>query len=171
MKGYKAMLRDKVPSTWKKALIYCKALNKWIDLVYEQHLRNIPQKERSNIVKELCARKKRKMVTVFDPTWPWVNSSNIKEIKAKPVNWLATFHDTIKWEDLEEEELEYWITIEGWVRWFTSRWMYILNAYQVMLYKLTDKELEEWLVREYSLEGYKNLVNYLIKCLKNERFS
>lgn len=41
MTGYKAMIHDRMPQEWYDGLIKCKALTRWIDYVYETHLRNI----------------------------------------------------------------------------------------------------------------------------------
>lgn len=90
------MLRDRCPAVIDLALRWCKAKTKWLDHVY-QHFINI------YVLKE-----ERYEATRI-----------ILGISGKYRNF--DFEKTIDWDNIDNEEEEYWKTILGWVNWFRNR--------------------------------------------------
>lgn len=90
------MLRDRCPAVIDLALRWCRAKTKWLDHVYS-HFINI------YVLKE-----ERYEATRI-----------ILGISGKYRNF--DFEKTIDWDNIDNEEEEYWKTILGWVNWFRNR--------------------------------------------------
>lgn len=133
MSGYKSMLRDRVVTAWDLGLLYCKAKTRWINYVYDLHLRKLDKKERSRV----C-----------------------RYISGMPVQGVScSFWGTIDPDGLLQannpEAYEYWNAINTWVKWFQRNLLFIrtdidrltrsefINKYNI------DTELFEFLTDHY----------------------
>ncbi len=91
MKGFKAMLSDRLPITWEMALLKCGAKLRWIDRVYEVHLRHLHKSIRAENVK-------------------FLTGGDAKS---------ATFMETVDPDGLmfcdDNDQYRYWIAVRSWV--------------------------------------------------------
>ena len=124
--------------------------------------------------------------------WIWIYSSNeerynaaksILGIEGKKMNF--NFKDTILWDNMSEEEKDYWTKVCGWVSWFQQKYAYIKNTYDIlnstgkdistiklriihdylMLMCPTTQDSDE--VKEEKNKDINSLVDYLIDCFEN----
>lgn len=113
--GYKAMIRDRVPSTVDLALRWCKAKTRWVEYVYYTYAWFLEDKENRDY-QVRCILGLAKNCRSFD------------------------FDNTIEWKDLSKEELEYWTGVSKWVKWFTQSVIPISESYKTHLLKGDDSE-------------------------------
>lgn len=155
--GYKEMLRDRCPQVVNYALKWQKAKERWINHAYNQ------------FIKIYCNNEERKHTTRI-----------ILGIAKFYRNF--EFDKSIDWENLTPEEETYWKRVSSWVRWFTERYAYIENTYQISkkcgkddfttkvelinlylsaLLPDEDADPEE---KQAKYQYVDNLVEFLIKC-------
>lgn len=117
--GYKGMLRDRCPTTVNYALKWQKAKEKWIDHVYSRIIRFAwTEYDLQNNLKlsyNDCKNHLTRLVL------------GIK--KGKVVNF--EFDYTIDWDNITQEETEYWKRVSSWVKWFKTTYLYIKNEYEL----------------------------------------
>ena len=100
--SYKEMLRDRISDMQAVdlALKWCKAKTRWINHTYD------------NFINCLADKSERYEATRI-----------ILGISGKCRNF--DFHKTIMWENLSEDDTEYWKIVEGWVIWFQNNMLEI----------------------------------------------
>lgn len=104
--GYKAMLTDRCPKLVSIALKWCKAKSKWVDYVYKTYVNIYTEKQlRHEAVRIVLGLSKKDRQ--FD------------------------FNKTIEWDNLNEEETNYWNYVKGWVEWFTKNHICIEQDYHL----------------------------------------
>lgn len=118
MKGYKQMIRDRMPENWVFVLKYFKALGKWINLVYNTRVR------------------------------PWntdyrQNARNANKSKAVKDLFDNEFIYTIDHEKahMSNQELENWRAIFRWIEWFNQNYLYIKQEY-LNVYRSREENLK-----------------------------
>ena len=157
--GYRGMLRDRCPTVVDYALKWQKAKERWVDHAYVNFIKfYVENKERNRATRIVLGIAK--YYRNFD------------------------FHKSIDWDNLSNEDTEYWKRVESWVSWFTKRYAYMENAYRnsknsgkdemsikielingYLSALLPDKnETEESKQAKYKYVD--NLVDYLIKCFE-----
>ena len=106
--GYIAMLRDRVPYVVNLALKWCQIKERWLKHVYDSQIGIYDSKnERYNATRIVLGIQK----------------------GHKPFD----FHSTIDWYNLSDEDKKTWSYVEGWIKWFSSCYMYIKNAYEISI--------------------------------------
>ena len=137
--GYKEMLRDRMPKMLNLALKWCKAKEKWLDYVYENHIKIVPKDQRGVEVKKCLGLKPKYNVNDMYP-YLWEKGISYKQINdfiySKSPQELSQilkmdFKDTIIWKDLDENETKFWNYVNSWVVWFKRTHMYIENTYKI----------------------------------------
>lgn len=172
MKGYKGMLRDRIPKVVDYALKWQKAKERWIDHSYKFFIKIIG--EELNVDDKIirtASENKRAVISIL---------LGMKKGKPKHFN----FDYTIDWENLTKEETVYWTRVSSWVRWFVKRYAYIENTYlvskqcgkddfaikvEIINTYLTPLLPDETETDEEKKAKYKyvdNLVDYLVNCFK-----
>lgn len=105
MTGYKQMISDNIPLTWNMALLWCHCKIRWINYVYDNHIRKYKDKKKK--------------------------SKTVKEIMGKSKDSLGvthTFSDSIDWGNLymnDKKQYNYWVIVEKWIVWFTSKGVFL----------------------------------------------
>lgn len=168
--GYRAMLRDRMPLMMNLALLYCKAKEDWIEHCYNNFIRVVPQSERSATVKEMLGLIKKpgckKMFTQDDYIMLAMYGYKKKEIKSPDKSKLYyTFKETIYWDELSDDDKEFWEGVCSIVNWFSNTYTYIENDYRISRsVGKNEQQIKEEIISRYKLDS--NLANYLIKCFK-----
>ena len=158
--GYREMLRDRCPKLVGYALKWCKAKEKWLNHVYNNWIWiYVSNEERYNAAK------------------------NVLGIKGKTMQF--NFEDTILWDNLSQDDKNYWTTICGWVSWFQDKYAYIENTYDILnssgktIVEIKLRIMHDYLMTmcpttedsdEVKAEKSKNvnaLTDYLIDCFEN----
>lgn len=140
--GYKEMLRDRVPYIVDLALKWCKAKQLWINHTYNAFIGiYIDSDERMGATKTVLG------------------------IRGKQHNF--NFHDSIDWDNLDDDETERWKNVENWVTWFQTN--YLIFEQQAKLTFSTDYDIVRNAIVN-SLEETQNpenskLVDYITKTL------
>jgi len=127
------MLRDRCPVVISIALKWCNAKTKWINHVYE------------NFIKLYSTKDER-----YEATRIVLGISN-KYRK-------FTFHNTISWENLNDDETEYWNIVESWVDWFTRRHLEIEISIKD---GLTNQEIIQKYKELSEIDNADKLLNYI----------
>lgn len=170
MTGYRAMLRDRMPLIMNLALLYCKAKEDWIEHCYNNFIRVVPQSERSTTVKEMLGLAKRpgckKIFTQDDYLMFAMYGYKKKEIEEPDKTKLYyTFKETIDWDELSADEIEFWEGVNDIVNWFSNTYTYIENDYRISIATgKNEQQIKEEIISRYKLDV--GLANYLIKCFK-----
>lgn len=144
-KGYKGMLRDRLPKTIDIALKWCKAKEKWIDHTYHNFVQFLSDKEDRDEATRIILGISKKY-REFD------------------------FHKSIMWDNLSEEETHYWQNVETWVNWFRVKYIYVQNEYNnslslgLNIYTIKQKIKKNFL-SSLNEEWQEKLCNYLISTL------
>lgn len=140
MKGYKGMLRDRIPLMPNLALKWCKAKDKWINHTYDNFV---------NIFKDKILRKEATQMIL-----------GVKK------GYYFEFEKTIMWENLDEDEYHYWKVISGWINWFCKMYQFVENDYKIYIGKgiLSEEEIQNIICQHYSLNA--KFYKYLMKCFK-----
>ena len=158
--GYKGMLRDRCPKVVDYALKWQKAKERWIDHAYDKFIRiYCDNEERKHTAKIILG------ISKFYRNFE--------------------FDKSIDWENLTKEETLYWKRISSWVGWFTKKYAYMENAYEISRKNGKDEfsiKVEiincylssllptQDMTEEEKQAKYKyvdNLVDFLIKCFEN----
>ena len=145
--GYKSMLRDRLPDTVDMALKWCKAKERWITHVYNAFIGVYTEKtERHNATRIVLGLSK-KMPRTFN------------------------FHKSIDWDNITEEERDLWKSVESWVMWFRTMYLYIENDYKISLaIGKSESEIKEELLSKHlqqvDPEQQEKLADFLIDNLK-----
>lgn len=171
MKGYKQMLRDRMPLILDLALRYCKAKERWIDYVYNSIVKRNPVEKRSIVVKTVLGIKQQwKRRQIYDQ----VKYGELKPITMEQVNNIPKselymkFTDTIDWQKLSVEDpdmYDYWKTISEWVDWFSTQYIPIKDAYEhSRQWKMSNEEIIPIIMGKYGID--RKLTEYLIKSFK-----
>lgn len=145
IKGYKGMLRDRLPKTIDIALKWCKAKEKWIDHTYHNFVQFLSDKEDRDEATRIILGISKKY-REFD------------------------FHKSIMQDNLSEEETHYWQNVETWVNWFRVKYIYVQNEYNnslslgLNIYTIKQKIKKNFL-SSLNEEWQEKLCNYLISTL------
>ena len=142
--GYKAMLRDRVPLLVNLALKWCKAKECWINHVYDNFVNIYVDKEQRYEATRI-----------------------VLGISGKYRNF--EFNKTIAWDNLTDEEIKSWKTVENWVEWFQNCAMEIKETYDEYKYVYNSTEIQMLLVDKFLDTqnedlAYK-LVSFIIKSI------
>lgn len=144
--GYKGKLRDRCPRTVDIALKWCESKNKWVDHVYDHHVRFLTdKKERAEQVNIILGLSKK--------------------------NRFFEFKDTIDWHNITEDEKNHWEYVQNWVDWFCENYLYIQNEYMVRKSKGDSEEnIKDYIKRCHlsllTAEWQEKLVIYILKYIK-----
>lgn len=104
--SYKEMLRDRCPKVVNYALKWQRAKERWIDHAYCRFIKiYVDSQERKHTTKIILG------IAKFYRNFE--------------------FDKSIDWENLTKDEEIYWKRISSWVRWFTEKYAYIENAYEI----------------------------------------
>lgn len=172
MKGYKGMIRDRMPLMLNLALKWCKAKERWIDYVYDNVIRKYPENKRSIVVKQILGIKQRwKRQEIYDQ----IRYSELEPITMDQINKIPKselymkFSDTIDWSTLYNEDrdmYDYWKVIAEWVNWFSTEYTSIKSTYSHALRwgMSTKDDIKPILMSKYQIDG--KLADYLIKSFK-----
>lgn len=172
MKGYKQMLRDRMPKMLDLALRWTKAKQRWIDYVYDNMIKKYSPEQRSTIVKVILGiKQKYKRQQIYDQ----VKYSELKPVTLEQVNSIPKselymkFTETIDWSKLLYEDADmytYWKVVASWVNWFSVMHASIKDTYDhSKQWNMSDEEIIPILISKY--EGVdKKLAKYLIKSFK-----
>ena len=160
--GYKKMLRDRCPKMVNYALKWRKAKEKWIDHVYSNFIGIYRDKDQRN------------------------NATRIALGIAEQGKYQFEFDKTINWDDLTNEEKEYWERISKWVKWFMKEFQCIERAYSISKQKGKDdfdiqieiiRDYLSWLLpspnctqeeKEAKYQYVDNLAEFLICCIEGK---
>lgn len=173
--GYKSMLRDRMPLMMSLALTYCKAKSRWIDYAYDKHIKRCPKNEKSIQVKRILGLKKKELYEHVDEyfflsmaIYGYKDKKKLPDLQKSRLYY--TFAESIIWNELNNDDREYWKIITGWVNWFAVMYQYIENDYQISLKtgRSLDK-IKDDLMCKYSIDEH--AMNYLIKCFEKECIS
>ena len=153
MTGFKKFINDRIPKTWDIGLRWCRSKTKWIDYVYDTHVRPISNDWR---VKE---RNKRNFERVIEMT----GGKNRFGDK-------TTFDLTINTHTLiieNKHEYDYWMSVIKWVRFFSKNLIYLNDAAECLYrkgmsideaaedintrFKLNDIKLSKFILKESRL--------------------
>lgn len=143
--SYKEMLRDRLPHTINIALKWCKAKERWIEHTYKHFIWIFENKQNR-----------------YDAT------RIVLGISKKERNF--NFHSTIDWYNLSEEEKSYWTSVESWVNWFRTKYIYIQNEYNNSLaleleLDVIKQKIKKNFLSQLDEEWQDKLCNYLISTL------
>lgn len=122
--GYKAMLRDRVPLLVNLALKWCKAKECWINHVYDNFVNIYVDKEQRYEATRI-----------------------VLGISGKYRNF--EFNKTIAWDNLTDEEIKSWKTVEDWVNWFQNYAMSIKEEYEQYKYIYDSTEIQMYLIDKF----------------------
>lgn len=132
------MLRDRMPRTLSLALKWCKAKERWLNYVYDNHIKTVSKDLRGTRVKQCLGIRKRYDVNDLH-AYLWQGGVSHKKINdfvyactPQELNDMFTleFKDTILWDKLNDKDTLYWSRVASWVAWFRSTHLYIENAYK-----------------------------------------
>ena len=146
--GYKAMLRDRVPYVVNLALKWCNAKGAWINHVYDSQI-------------SIYVRKNDR----YDAT------RHVLGIKKH--NREFDFHKSIDWDNLCENDFQYWKQIEAWVTWFRVNHIYIKNIYDCSIESGKEiskikEEIRSYISSSVDPSLWDKLVTFLINNLVYE---
>lgn len=130
------MLRDRISNMQAVdlALKYCKAKTRWIDHVYHNFVGlYLSKNERALTVRIILG----------------ITKKNKYEFN---------FHNTIAWDNLDPEEIEYWNTVEGWVTWFSDNMLTIENEIYL---GYTDEQILTMHKDLYTIDNPLELLGYI----------
>ena len=136
-KGYREMLRDRMPLVLSLTLKWCKAKEKWLSYVYDHHIKPVEKNKRALCVKQ-CLGLKPKYTTNDLHAYLWQAGVSHKRINAfvdeneKNLKKILSleFKDTIVWSELDDEETAFWSYVVVWHNWFKTYYKYIENTYR-----------------------------------------
>lgn len=104
MRGYKGMIKDRLLPVWDLALLWCHAKTRWLDLVYNLHVRNIDKRLKSEMSKLVAGRK---------------NNDGV----------CFSFMNTVTRDDCfranNPDDYKYWETVNSWIKWFSRYTLYM----------------------------------------------
>lgn len=143
------MLRDRLPVYADMALRYCKCKNMWIDHVYDNFVYIFSKKTLRESSAKICL---------------GIYKTNGKEKQ----NFI--FHNTIDWDNLDNDQTEAWLNVEGWVNYFNDNLIMLQQAMQLEErygHKLSILE-KAFIIRQKLPSQCENdpLVKFLVKNLK-----
>lgn len=144
--GFKEMLRDRIPVYADIALKWCKAKERWINIVYRDTISVFADKnDRYDITKTILGLKSKDKIFNFD--------------------------DTIYWDALSEEEHEILKVASSWVKWFKYYFAFIENEYKIDLSlgyseERIISELCSGLLKKIDSSVRENLAIFIIKYIK-----
>lgn len=169
--GYRQMLRDRMPLCLDLALRWCKAKERWIDLVYNTIIKRHPQQQRSRMVKVVLGIKQ---PMTRGQIYDQLRYSELKNVSREQVNNIPkealfmSFWQTINYaEKLKSDDplYDYWSAVYSWVEWFKKMYKYIENSYEISK-KMgnSDAIITAKLISEYKISS--KLADFLIKSFK-----
>lgn len=104
MVGYKAMIKDRLIPVWNLALLWCKCKTKWINLVYDIHIKKLKPSLKSETCKAICGHKTKD--GIYLPFMATVSNDDCFKINS-------------------QEEYEFWSIVYTWVKWFGRYTLYM----------------------------------------------
>ena len=170
--GYKGMLRDRCPTTVDYALKWQKAKERWINHVYNHIIRYAWT--------EYDLQKNLKLS--YNDCKNHLTRLILGIRKGKVVNF--EFDYTIDWDNITQEEREYWKTVSSWVNWFRTQYLYIKNEYEISrkagknefdakvviintyLSSLLPKEADNEEEKQAKFAYVDKLANFLVDCFE-----
>ena len=114
------MLRDRLPKQVDLALRFCKAKEAWLNHVYK------------NFIWMYSSKKERHEAT--------------RNVLGLNTNQPMSFHNTIDWNNLSDEDKIKWAKIETIVIWFQTRYLYAKNSYD-----MSKRNGTSWVNLKYAL--------------------
>ena len=171
--GYREMLRDRCPKMVDYALKWQKSKEKWIDHVYNSFVKIVGDEYQNDKMFRTASQNKNIIVR----TVMGIVNGKIKHFD---------FDKTIDWDNLADEEKIHWKRVSSWVKWFSTDYAYIKNAYDISKKVGKDEESIKidiinsylgWLMPKPNISNEEKLakyqyvddfVNYLIKCFNGK---
>lgn len=171
MKGYKAMIRDRMPLMLNLALKWCRAKERWIDYVYDNIVKKYPEHKRSVVVKQILGIKQRwKRQEIYDQ----LRYVEFKPVTQEQVNVIPKselymkFKDTIDWTTLSKEDPDmysYWQAVASWVEWFSTTHLSAKETYEhSQRWAISTDDIKPILMSKYGIDS--KFADYLIKSFK-----
>lgn len=172
--GYREMLRDRCPKMVDYALKWQKAKEKWIEHAYCYFIKIVGEERDidDNLIRT-ASDNKRAIITVL---------LGLK--KGKPKHF--EFNKTIDWDNLSDEDKIYWEKVASWVKWFSTKYAYIENAYDISKKAgKNDLDIRIEIINDYltalmpsadaseeekiaKYEYVDKLVDFLIRCIEKK---
>ena len=169
--GYREMLRDRCPKIVNYALKWQKAKEKWIEHTYSYFVKIVGEERDMDDNALIHSAKENKKIVV---------RQILGIVHGKTTRF--DFDKSIDWDNLTDEETIFWKRVSTWVKWFSTNYAYMENAYEIS--KKTGKtELEAKVeiinnylsflmpdnnadkeVKEAKYTYIDNLVNFLVRC-------
>ncbi len=148
--GYKAMLRDRIPSTIDIALKFCKAKQRWVDYVYDEFIHPYTNNsDKSFTVKHILG-----------------ETCRTDKHGNKHIVYHVDFHHSINWDELSPSYVQYWQWVETWVLWLQKNLLYIQNNIESLRdLGYTEEQITSILTDQYSSALGADVSNKLIKFL------
>ena len=159
--GYKGMLRDRCPKVVDYALKWCKAKGRWIEHTYSRFIKIYANKDNRNNATRIVL--------------------GIGEEKHREFD----FDRSIDWDNITQEERDYWSRVSSWVTWFRTYYAYVEQTYRssqdhnddIMttkikiingyLSKLLPEAEESEESKQIKYKYVDDLVDFLINCFEN----
>lgn len=171
--GYRKMLRDKCPKVIDYALKWQKAKEKWIEHAYNYFIKLLGEETKNSKIIRSEKDNKRHVINML---------LGIKKGKHRNFD----FSKSIDWDNLTEEDTIYWERVTTWVNWFSTKYAYIENAYDISKKAgKSDLDIRIEIINDYltalmpsrgapeeekqaKYEYVDKLVEFLIKCFEKK---
>lgn len=141
MTGFKRMIMDRVPLAWSVGLKYCRYKQKWIDYVYDTHVRPINTDYR---VAERTRRKSERVRFICGET---------KDAFGNRMKFGQTINtDRMLLND--KEKYDNWMWVIRWVEWVVNNAHYIYAGYthKLLINHMSPDVAIAQLASEYKVE-------------------
>lgn len=145
MTGYRNMISHRIPSTWDITLRWCKCRNKFIERVYDVHIRPL----NSNVMrtkKQNEEEKEKKIVSYINPKKNMADAIDLTNLL-----------------QYGKQEYTFWSHVVSWNEWFCKNIPYIKNAADVAIFCGSDNEnLCNEIAERYTRKNHK-LAEFILK--------
>lgn len=169
-KGFRGMIRDRLPIHVDIALQICKCKNKYVEHIYDRFVKCVPVNQRSLAVKQALGLKQ--AVTTEDiRVWSWSHGNFFKQknydIHNIPREMLFhTFWTSIDWDSLDKETFIRFSATEQWVRYLKQMYPVFENIYKInfgVLYRTCAQTIAE-IHEKYHLDP--KIIRIILKHIK-----
>ena len=169
--GYREMLRDRCPKIVNYALKWQKAKELWIEHTYSYFVRIVGEERDIDDNTLIHSAKENKKIVV---------RQILGIVRGKTTRF--DFDKSIDWDNLTDEETVFWKRVSTWVKWFSTNYAYIENAYEISIktgkteldakieiinsylsFLMPDNNADEE-TKKAKYAYIDNLVNFLIRC-------
>lgn len=170
-KGFRGMIRDRLPVHVDIALQICKCKNNYIEHIYNKFVKHVPVGQRSLAVKQALGLKQ--AVTAEDVrVWSWKHANILKQhgysIHNMPKRmFFHTFWTSINFSDLDKDVFERFKIADKWVQYLQRMYPVFQNIYDInhnVLYK-SEKDTIKELESKYKLT--QDVVKIILKHIKH----